>query len=87
MNEIRLIDKTFRELEIDGVGYFALPRKVYSTIEELQQENKHNKYILTEFEKWLEERIKISSTDDTYVNGMHFIGQNHSVYNGCLDKL
>ncbi len=44
-------------------------------------------YVLTEFEKWLEERIKISSTDDTYVNGMHFIGQNHAVYNGCFDKL
>ncbi len=28
-------------------------------IEQLQQENEHYKYILTEFEKWLEERINL----------------------------
>ena len=58
MSEIRLIDKTFRELEIDGVGYFGLPRKVYDAIEQLQKENEKLNNILTEFEKWLKEEKK-----------------------------
>ena len=43
MSEIKLIDKTFRELEIDGSSYFAISRKVYDAIEQLQQENKELK--------------------------------------------
>ena len=46
MSEIRLIDKTFRELEIDGNSYFAIPRKIYDVIEQLQQENEELKETL-----------------------------------------
>lgn len=37
--------------------------------------------------KYLEDKIKISSNDNTYVNGMHFISQNHAIYKDLLERL
>ena len=48
--------------------------------EQLQQENKLNKYILTEFEKWLETTLiieKAQQTDKMYIKS----------FQECLDKL
>lgn len=42
---------------------------------------------ILEYERYLQERIKIAEQDDTYVSGMHFIGQNHAVLNNCYEKL
>ena len=54
MSEIKIISEKLGELKIDNISYYGIHDYIINAIEQLQQENEHYKYILTEFEKWLE---------------------------------
>ncbi len=106
MSKIRLINREYGELEVDGVGYYAIGENLYDAIEQLQKENeelkeqneslkKYYEYdnkswknlaikqahdleiknnILTEFEKWLWEKLNIKPANKIYASE-------------CLEKL
>ncbi len=48
--------------------YVERQKLLVNYIEQLQQENEHNKYILIEFEKWLEEKLNIKPANKIYVS-------------------
>lgn len=55
ISKIKIINKKFGELNIDGVGFYDQPKLIVSCIEQLQQENKELKEKLGHKNKVIEE--------------------------------